>query len=99
VIDKITVPSLIVHAAMIILRILPRRGRNRRQFELTFIETKDGGHCAFLGSRSGQDGGFWAESQIGELPAQSFGRRRPILSMDADFSIELGSEDPVLDFP
>jgi len=33
-----------------------------------FVETSDGGHCAFVGTRNGSDGrrddGYWAESEI-----------------------------------
>jgi hypothetical protein len=67
VIEKIAVPVLIVHAANDpFIRILPEtRLKIAGNSNITFIETKDGGHCAFLESRkNGQDGGFWAESQI-----------------------------------
>ena len=66
VIDKITVPSLILHAANDpFIRILPETRRKvAANPNITFVEVEDGGHCAFLGKRNGAEGGFWAESQI-----------------------------------
>lgn len=66
VIDKISVPALIVHAANDpFIRILPEtRAKIAANPHIQFIETEDGGHCAFLGIRNGHDDGFWAESQI-----------------------------------
>jgi predicted alpha/beta-fold hydrolase len=66
VIDKITVPTLIVHAANDpFIRILPEtRLKIASNSNITFMETGDGGHCAFLGPRNGHDDGFWAESQM-----------------------------------
>jgi predicted alpha/beta-fold hydrolase len=72
VIDKISVPALIVHAANDpFIRILPETRRKIADNpHITFIETRDGGHCAFLGPRNRKnddndyDDGFWAESQI-----------------------------------
>lgn len=66
VVERISAPALIVHAANDpFVRILPETRRKiGSNPNIAFIETEDGGHCAFLGSRNGQDGGFWAESQI-----------------------------------
>jgi uncharacterized protein len=66
VIDKISVPTLIVHAANDpFIRILPAtRQKIAANPNITFSEVEDGGHCAFLGKRNGDEGGFWAESQI-----------------------------------
>jgi len=66
VIDKISVPALIVHAANDpFIRVLPETRRKiAANSNIKFLETEDGGHCAFLGSRNGVDDGFWAESQI-----------------------------------
>ncbi len=66
VIDKIAMPTLIVHAANDpFIRILPdTRRKIAANPNIKFIETKDGGHCAFLGTRNGVDDGFWAETQI-----------------------------------
>lgn len=66
VIDKIAVPTLIVHAANDpFIRILPETRRKiAANPNITFREVEDGGHCAFLGRRNGHDAGFWAENQI-----------------------------------
>jgi predicted alpha/beta-fold hydrolase len=66
VIDKITVPTLIVHAANDpFIRILPETRRKiAANANIRFVETEDGGHCAFIGRRNGHDNGFWAETQL-----------------------------------
>jgi len=66
VIDKISVSALIVHAANDpFIRVLPETRRKiAANSNIKFLETEDGGHCAFLGSRNGVDDGFWAESHI-----------------------------------
>jgi predicted alpha/beta-fold hydrolase len=39
---------------------------------ITYIETDDGGHCAFLGERNGneRDNGRWAEREVVEFVRQ-----------------------------
>jgi uncharacterized protein len=66
VVGQIAVPTLIVHAANDpFIRILPETRRKiAANPQITFVETNDGGHCAFIGSRNRCDDGFWAESQI-----------------------------------
>jgi predicted alpha/beta-fold hydrolase len=73
VIDQIAVPALIIHAANDpFIRIRPEtRQRILANPNITFIETDDGGHCAFLGERndSGPNGdraddGRWAEHEV-----------------------------------
>ena len=66
VVDKIAVPTLIVHAANDpFVRILPETRRKiAANPNITFIEAQDGGHCAFVGSRNGGGAGFWAESEM-----------------------------------
>lgn len=71
VIDRIAVPALIIHAAndpFIRLR-AETRARILGNRHITFIETQDGGHCAFLGERDGdpQDDGRWAEKEVVEF--------------------------------
>jgi uncharacterized protein len=65
VVDRIAVPGLIVHAANDpFIRLRPEsRQRIAANPKLTFIETSDGGHCAFVGERNGdvRDDGRWAE--------------------------------------
>ncbi len=76
VVGQIAVPALILHSANDpFIRITPETRRkilaNRN---ITFVESSDGGHCAFIGSRnhlaskasdgSVRDDGYWAENQI-----------------------------------
>jgi predicted alpha/beta-fold hydrolase len=65
VIDRIAVPALILHAANDpFIRILAEtRAKIAANKHITFIETKDGGHCSFLSARNGDDG-YWAENSI-----------------------------------
>jgi len=75
VVDRIAVPGLIVHAANdpFIRLVAETRQRIAANPNLTFIETSDGGHCAFLGARDGRepDDGRWAERTAVEF-AQKF---------------------------
>ena len=65
VIDKIAVPTLVLHAADDpFIRLLPEtREKMRANPHITFVETAHGGHCAFLAQPNGYDG-RWAERQI-----------------------------------
>src|SRR5689334_22056543 len=65
VIDKIALPTLIVHSADDpFIRLLPEtRARIRANPHITLLETPHGGHCAFLAQPNGYDG-RWAERQI-----------------------------------
>jgi len=65
VLDRIAVPTLILHAANDpFIRILPEsRQKILANPNITFVETADGGHCSFLAERDGDDG-HWAERQI-----------------------------------
>ena len=67
VLGQIAVPALILHAADDpFVRITPgSRALIESNPSLTFIETKHGGHCAFLGRpTSPEDDGYWAESTL-----------------------------------
>lgn len=71
VLDRISVPTFILHAANDpFIRILPE---TRRKIlgnpNITFLETEDGGHCSFLAETNGSDG-HWAESQVVEYLRQ-----------------------------
>ena len=60
VVQNISMPAYILSAANDpFIRILPE---TRRKIEanpnIKFIETKDGGHCSFVGERNGYDGNF-----------------------------------------
>jgi len=65
VIDRIAVPTLVLHAADDpFIRLLPEtREKMRANLHITFVETAHGGHCAFLAQPNGYDG-RWAERQI-----------------------------------
>jgi uncharacterized protein len=76
VVDRIAVPALIIHAANDpFIRILPETVRRMKTNpNITYIETEDGGHCAFLGERNGDlcngdagDDGRWAEREVVEF--------------------------------
>lgn len=65
VIDKIAVPTLVIHATDDpFIRLLPQtREKIGANPHITLLETSHGGHCAFLASPNGYDG-RWAERQI-----------------------------------
>jgi uncharacterized protein len=68
VVDRIAVPTLILHAANDpFIRILPETRRKiLSNPNITFVETEDGGHCSFLAEPEGDDG-RWAERQVMEF--------------------------------
>jgi uncharacterized protein len=65
VIDKIALPTLILHAEDDpFIRFLPEtRAKMEANPHITLLETEHGGHCAFLAQPNGYDG-RWAERQI-----------------------------------
>ena len=65
VVDKISVPALVIHADDDpFIRLLPEtRIKMQENKFVTLLETKHGGHCAFLAHANGYDG-RWAERQI-----------------------------------
>ena len=64
VVDRIAVPTLVLHAEDDpFIRVLPAtREKLLQNPHITFVETRHGGHCAFLASANGYDG-RWAERQ------------------------------------
>jgi uncharacterized protein len=73
-IDRIARPTLIIHAANDpFVHILPEtRAKILANHNITFVETEDGGHCAFVGESDG-DGdydGRWAEREVVEFARQ-----------------------------
>ena len=78
VVREIAVPALILHAANdpFIRITAATREKILANPNITFVESADGGHCAFVGARNGAaagrtrddddaaDDGYWAESQI-----------------------------------
>lgn len=77
VIDRIAVPTLIIHAKNDpFIRMQPETlQRIAANPNITYIETDDGGHCAFLGEPNGEsngdapDDGRWAEHEVVEFVA------------------------------
>ena len=71
VVERIAVPTLIIHAANDpFIRMRPEtRERILRNPNITFIESADGGHCAFIGASNGDpnDDGRWAEREVVEF--------------------------------
>jgi predicted alpha/beta-fold hydrolase len=74
VIDRIARPTLVIHAANDpFVRILPQtRQALLSNRNITYIETEDGGHCAFVGERDGDPAyeGRWAEREVVEFAKQ-----------------------------
>lgn len=68
VVDRIAVPTMILHAANDpVIRITPEtRQKILSNPNITFVETEDGGHCSFLSEADGDDG-HWAERQVIEF--------------------------------
>ncbi len=68
VVERIAVPTLVLHAADDpFIRVLPEtRAKLQRNPHVTYIETAHGGHCAFLAAANGYDG-RWAERQAIEF--------------------------------
>jgi len=74
VVDRIAVPGLIIHAANDpFIRVLPDTMKKiRSNPNLTYVETADGGHCAFVGEPDGNGyDGRWAEREVVEFVKQS----------------------------
>ena len=65
VIEKIVLPTLVIHATDDpFIRLLPEtRAKMMANPHITLLETAQGGHCAFLEQPNGYDG-RWAERQI-----------------------------------
>ncbi len=68
VVERISVPAFILHAANDpFIRILPEtRQKILSNPHIAFLETEDGGHCSFLAEPDGYDG-RWAEGQVVEF--------------------------------
>lgn len=75
VVDRIAVPALIIHAANDpFIRMLPDTlQRIAANPNITYVETNDGGHCAFIGERDGAaaEDGRWAEREVVEFALQA----------------------------
>jgi uncharacterized protein len=73
-IDKIAIPTLIIHAANDpFVRILPQtRQQILANRDITYIETGEGGHCAFIGESDGDPtyDGRWAQREVVQFAKQ-----------------------------
>ena len=73
VVDRIAVPGLIVHAANDpFVRVQPKTlEKIAGNPNLSYVETADGGHCAFVGEPDGNGyDGRWAEREVVEFVRQ-----------------------------
>ncbi len=74
-VDRIAVPALVIHAADDpFIRLRPETLRRiAANPNVTYLETADGGHCAFIGERNGNpaDDGRWAEHEVVEFVRQA----------------------------
>jgi uncharacterized protein len=75
VVDRISVPTLILHAKDDpFVRLLPEtRAKVQANPAITLVETTHGGHCAFLAKPDGYDG-CWAEHEVIAFMRQFGGR-------------------------
>ncbi len=66
VLDRIAVPTLILHALDDpFIRMRPEtRATIAANAHITLLEPEHGGHCAFLGRPNGEDDGYWAETTL-----------------------------------
>src|SRR5271165_3942580 len=64
VLERISIPTLVLHAEDDpFIRVMPEtRQKLQHNPNITFVETRHGGHCAFLANPNGYDG-RWAERQ------------------------------------
>jgi len=72
VVDRIAVPALIIHAATDpFIRMQPETlQRIAANPNVTYVETDDGGHCAFVGEPNHANDGRWAEREVVEFVRQ-----------------------------
>jgi hypothetical protein len=78
VIDKIAIPTLVIHAADDpFIKLTPAsRAKLESNPHITFIETAHGGHCAFMAQPNGDgDDGRWAERRLIDFIARVIGSR------------------------
>lgn len=80
VIDRIRVPTLILHSLDDpFIRLLPEtRAKIFANPSIVLIETEHGGHCGFLANASKLDDGYWAEATLARfIESTSFPAARP----------------------
>jgi hypothetical protein len=76
VVDKIAVPTLVIHSKddPFIIMSTATVAKLRANLNIRLMETEHGGHCAFLADADGYDG-RWAERQIVEFCAEQMSKR------------------------
>lgn len=76
VLDRIAVPTLVIHSLddPFIVFTPETQTKLRANSNITYFESRHGGHCAFLADPDGYDG-RWAERQIIEFCARQFAVR------------------------
>jgi predicted alpha/beta-fold hydrolase len=76
VIDKIAVPTLVIHSLddPFVVISEPTAAKLRANPFITYLEPEHGGHCAFLADADGYDG-RWAEREIVDFCAQQLSQR------------------------
>ena len=74
VIDRVAIPTLVITAAddPFVPTAAFRDERVTGNSHITLVLAEHGGHCGFVGARSGDDDGYWAENQIVEFVAGTF---------------------------
>ncbi len=77
VLDKITVPTLVIHADDDpFIKLLPETEKKlMANPSIRYLKTAQGGHCAFLANPNGDDG-RWAEARIIEFVGEQFENRK-----------------------
>ena len=72
VVSAIARPALVIHAANDpFIRILPEtRQALLSNRNVSYVESADGGHCAFVGERDAAYDGRWAEREVVEFAKQ-----------------------------
>jgi uncharacterized protein len=77
VIDRLAVPALIITAEddPFVPHHAFRDAKVTGNPHITLAITKHGGHCGFVGPASGDDDGYWAETQIVKFVAEHADRR------------------------
>jgi len=69
VLDRIRVPTLVLHAEddPFIVVTPPSRALMESNPAMEFVATPHGGHCAFINARRNGDGVYWAEARVVEF--------------------------------
>jgi predicted alpha/beta-fold hydrolase len=75
VLDHIAIPTLVIHADDDPFIVISEESQRKlaENPKITFLNTRHGGHCAFIGkpSADGRDDGRWAERKIIDFLAQA----------------------------